>query len=142
IAVLEEAYGWVQKYLGPINAIGDEVGCRLEGGQFKAPPGFKEAWAELFKAGWRTLAIEEKHGGQAGPFTLAMMVEEFMCGSNTSFNMYPALTQGAADVIIAFGTAAQNERYVANMFNGKWAGTMCLTEPQAGSDVGSATTTA
>jgi alkylation response protein AidB-like acyl-CoA dehydrogenase len=142
LTVLEEAYGWVQKYLGPINAIGDEVGCKLENGQVKVPPGFKEAWVELFKAGWRTLAIEEKHGGQAGPFTLAMMVEEFMCGSCTSFNMYPALTQGAADVILAFGTPEQQERYVAKMFDGTWAGTMCLTEPQAGSDVGSAATQA
>jgi alkylation response protein AidB-like acyl-CoA dehydrogenase len=141
-AVLEEALGWVQKYLGPINAIGDEHGCRLEDGQVKLPAGFKEAWQELFKAGWRTLAVEEQHGGQAGPFTLAMMVEEFMCGSCTSFNMYPALTQGAADVIVAFGTPEQQATYVPNMFNGKWAGTMCLTEPHAGSDVGSASTIA
>jgi hypothetical protein len=141
-AVLEEAYGWAQKYLGPLNGVGDEVGCKLENGQVKTPPGFKEAWQELFKAGWRTLAIEEKHGGQQGPFTLAMMVEEFMCGANTSFNMYPALTQGAADVILAFGTDEQKATYVENMFNGKWAGTMCLTEPHAGSDVGSASTIA
>ncbi|MEO6776998.1 MAG: acyl-CoA dehydrogenase [Kofleriaceae bacterium] len=142
LAVLEEAYGWVQKYLGPINAIGDEIGCKLEDGQVRVPPGFKEAWKALFEAGWRTLAIEEKHGGQAGPFTLAMMVEEFMCGSCTSFNMYPALTQGAADVILAFGTPAQQATYVAKMFDGTWAGTMCLTEPQAGSDVGSVATQA
>jgi alkylation response protein AidB-like acyl-CoA dehydrogenase len=142
LAVLEEAYGWVQKYLGPLNTPGDAQGCTLENGQVKVPTGFKEAWQELFKAGWRTLAIEEKHGGQAGPFTLAMLVEEFMCGSNTSFNKYPALTQGAADVILAFGTPEQQDRYVPNMFNGKWAGTMCLTEPHAGSDVGSSSTVA
>ena len=142
LAVIEEAYGWVQKHMGPYNGSGDAEGCRLENGQVKVPSGFKETWKALFEAGWRTLAIEEKHGGQAGPFTLAMMVEEFMCGSNTSFNMYPALTQGAADVILAFGTEKEIATYVPNMFNGKWAGTMCLTEPQAGSDVGSATTTA
>jgi hypothetical protein len=141
-AVLEEAYGWAQKHLGPCNTSGDEEGCRLENGQVKVPSGYKEAWKALFEAGWRTLAIEEKHGGQAGPFTLAMMVEEFMDGANISFNMYPALTQGAADVILNFGTEAEIATYVPNMFNGKWAGTMCLTEPQAGSDVGSATTTA
>ncbi|HEY4242941.1 MAG TPA: acyl-CoA dehydrogenase [Kofleriaceae bacterium] len=142
VAVIEEAYDWVQKYLGPYNASGDSEGCRLEDGQVHVPTGFREAWKALFEAGWRTLAIEEKYGGQAGPFTLAMMVEEFMCGSNTSFNMYPALTQGAADVILAFGTEEQQQTYVPNMFNGKWAGTMCLTEPQAGSDVGSASTQA
>ncbi|HUJ59003.1 MAG TPA: acyl-CoA dehydrogenase [Kofleriaceae bacterium] len=142
LAVIEEAYGWVQKVLGPLNGPGDHQGCRLEAGQVHAPTGFKDAWKALFDAGWRTLAIEEKHGGQAGPFTLAMMVEEFMCGSCTSFNMYPALTQGAADVILAFGTPEQQATYVQKMLDGTWAGTMCLTEPQAGSDVGSATTTA
>jgi alkylation response protein AidB-like acyl-CoA dehydrogenase len=142
VAVLEEAYGWAQKHMGPINGSGDDEGCRLENGQVYTPTGFKETWKALFEAGWRTLAVEEKHGGQAGPFTLAMMVEEFMCGSNTSFNMYPALTQGAAEVIVAFGTPEQQATYVPNMFNGKWAGTMCLTEPQAGSDVGSASTQA
>ncbi|MEO7733289.1 MAG: acyl-CoA dehydrogenase [Kofleriaceae bacterium] len=142
VAVIEEAYGWVQKHLGPCNRSGDDEGCRLEGGQVRVPTGYKEAWKALFEAGWRTLGIEEAHGGQAGPFTLAMMVEEFMCGSNTSFNMYPALTQGAADVILSFGTPEQQATYVPNMFNGKWAGTMCLTEPHAGSDVGSASTVA
>jgi alkylation response protein AidB-like acyl-CoA dehydrogenase len=142
VAVIEEAYGWVQKHLGPYNQSGDAEGCRLEGGQVRVPTGFKEAWKALYEAGWRTLAVDEAHGGQAGPFTLAMMVEEFMCGSNTSFNMYPALTHGAAEVIVAFGTPAQQATYVPNMFNGKWAGTMCLTEPHAGSDVGSASTVA
>src|SRR5215468_10726972 len=141
-AVLEEAYAWVQKYLGPYNRSGDEEGCRLVDGQVHVPAGFKEAWKALYEAGWRTLSADEAHGGQAGPFTLAMMVEEFMCGSNTSFNMYPALTQGAADVILTFGTPEQQATYVPNMFNGRWAGTMCLTEPHAGSDVGSASTTA
>ncbi len=142
VAVIEEAYGWAQKYLGPYNSSGDAEGCRLEDGQVRVPAGFKEAWKAMAAAGWRTLAVDEKHGGQAGPFTLAMVVEEFMCGSNTSFNMYPALTQGAADVILNFGTPAQQATYTPNMLNGTWAGTMCLTEPQAGSDVGSASTQA
>ena len=142
LAVLEEAYGWVQKYLGPLNSVGDEHGCRLEAGQVHVPAGFKDAWKALYEAGWRTLAVDEKLGGQAGPFTLAMLVEEFMCGSCTSFNMYPALTQGAADVIITFGTPEQQQTYVPKMLDGSWAGTMCLTEPQAGSDVGSAATQA
>ena len=124
VAVLEEAYGWVQKHLGPFNRSGDDEGCRLDGGQVRVPTGFKEAWKALFEAGWRTLAVDEAHGGQAGPFTLAMMVEEFMCGSNTSFNMYPALTHGAAEVILAFGTPEQQATYVPGMFNGKTAGTL------------------
>jgi len=142
LAVLEEAYGWAQKHLGPYNRSGDEEGCRLVDGQVHTPAGFKGAWKALYEAGWRTLAVEEDHGGQAGPFSLAIMVEEFLSGANTSFNMYPALTHGAAEVILAFGTPEQKAGYVPNMLNGKWAGTMCLTEPHAGSDVGSATTTA
>lgn len=142
VAVLEEAYAWAQKHMGPYNASGDEEGCRLENGQVYVPAGFKETWKALYAAGWRTLAADEKHGGQGGPFTLAIAVEEFMCGSNTSFNMYPSLTQGAAEVILAFGTPEQKDAYVAKMSDGTWAGTMCLTEPHAGSDVGSATTTA
>jgi alkylation response protein AidB-like acyl-CoA dehydrogenase len=142
VAVLEEAYGWALKHMGPYNRLGDEEGCRLEDGQVKVPAVFKDTWKALYEAGWRTLAIEEEHGGQQGPFTLAMLVEEFMCGSNTSFNMYPALTQGAADVIVAFGTPEQQKTYVEKMFNGEWAGTMCLTEPHAGSDVGAASTIA
>jgi len=141
-AVLEESYGWAQKFLGTCNASGDEEGCRLENGQVYVPAGFKAAWKALFEAGWRTLAVEEAQGGQAGPFSLAMMVEEFMCGANTAFNMYPALTYGAAEVITAFGTPEQKQTYVAKMFDGSYAGTMCLTEPQAGSDVGSASSVA
>ena len=141
-AVVEQAYEWVQQYLGPYTRSGDDEGCTLVDGQVHVPTGFKEAWKALFEAGWRTLAVAEKHGGQAGPFTLAMVVEEFMCGSNTSFNMYPALTQGAAEVIVTFATEEQQARYVPKMFDGSWAGTMCLTEPQAGTDVGSASTVA
>src|SRR6185436_19660851 len=137
LAVLQEAYGWVQKHLGPYNASGDDEGCRLESGQVHAPAGFREAWKALYDAGWKMLAVDEPHGGQGGPFSLAILVEEFMCGSNTSFNMYSALTQGAAEAILAFGTPAQQATYVPNMLHGKWSGTMCLTEPHAGSDVGS-----
>jgi alkylation response protein AidB-like acyl-CoA dehydrogenase len=141
-SVLDEVYSWVQKYLGPYNAIGDQEGCRLENGSVKVPTGFKEAWKALYEAGWRSLAVEEKFGGQNGPFSLSMLAEEMMCGANTSFNMYPALTQGAADVIIEFGTPEQQATYVTKMGDGSWSGTMCLTEAHAGSDVGSAMTKA
>jgi alkylation response protein AidB-like acyl-CoA dehydrogenase len=140
--VLEEVYGWVRKYLGPYNATGDAEGCRLEDGNVKVPTGFKEAWKALYDAGWRSLSLEAKHGGQSGPFSLSMLAEEMMCGANASFNMYPALTTGAAEVIIEFGTPAQQETYVKKMNDGSWAGTMCLTEAHAGSDVGSAATRA
>src|SRR6185295_15725836 len=78
IAVLEESYAWVQKHLGPYNRSGDTECCRLDNGQVRVPAGFKDAWKALFEAGWRTLSVEERFGGQASPITLALMVEEFM----------------------------------------------------------------
>jgi alkylation response protein AidB-like acyl-CoA dehydrogenase len=85
VAVLEEAYVWVQKHVGPYNASGDSEGCRLVDGQVHVPAQFKEIWKQLFQAGWRRSRVDTEHGGQGGPFTLAMLVEEFMCGANTSF---------------------------------------------------------
>jgi alkylation response protein AidB-like acyl-CoA dehydrogenase len=140
--VVEEIYNWVQKNIGPYNSTGDAEGCRIENGNVKTPTGFKEAWKSLYDAGWRSLSVDEKFGGQNGPYTLSSLAEELMCGANTSFNMYPGLTTGAADVILHFGTPTQVDHYCKKMFGGTWAGTMCLTEPQAGSDVGSATTVA
>jgi len=141
-AVLEQVLEWSQQTLGPLNGPGDSVGCTLANGVVTTPPGFAAAWKSLYAAGWRQLAVPEKLGGQGGPFTLHAAAEEFMSGACTAFNMYPALTQGAADVIQSFGTPAQIDAYCTKLLDGTWAGTMCLTEPHAGSDVGSATTRA
>src|SRR5262249_834888 len=141
-AVIEQVYEWVKETTGPLNSSGDTEGCRLENGAVRTPAGFKEAWKSLYAAGWRGLAVEERFGGQGGPFSLAIACEEMHCGANIAFNMYPALTQGAADVIMTFGTPEQVTTYVPKMLNGTWAGTMRLTEAHAGSDVGSALTTA
>jgi alkylation response protein AidB-like acyl-CoA dehydrogenase len=140
--VLEEAYKFCTEILGPINAVGDRVGCKLENGVVKTPPGFKEAWDKVYEAGWKTLAVSPDHGGQGAPTSLWVMVEELQSGAAAAFNMYPGLAYGAAEVISMFGTPAQREKYLHNMLHGKWGGTMCLTEPQAGSDVGSARSTA
>jgi alkylation response protein AidB-like acyl-CoA dehydrogenase len=141
-AVLDEVYEWSKKHLGPLNGPGDAIGATLKDGVVTTPPGFKEAWTSLYAAGWRGLAVDEQFGGQGGPFTLHVVAEELMCGANTSFNMYPALTQGAADVIHRFGTPEEAATYCKKLHDGSWAGTMCLTEPHAGSDVGSTTTRA
>jgi hypothetical protein len=140
--VLDEAYRFCCDVLGPLNAVGDRAGCRLENGAVKAPAGFKEAWDKVYEAGWKTLAVSADHGGQGAPMSLWAMVEEMQSGANAAFNMYPGLAYGAAEVITIFGTPEQRERYLHNMLHGKWGGTMCLTEPHAGSDVGSARTTA
>ena len=140
--VLDTAYAFCCEVLGPLNSVGDRVGCRIEDGAVKAPPGFKGAWDKVYAAGWKTLHMATEHGGQGAPASLWALVEELQSGSNTAFNMYPGLAYGAAEVISLFGTPAQRERYLHSMLNGKWGGTMCLTEPQAGTDVGSARTTA
>jgi alkylation response protein AidB-like acyl-CoA dehydrogenase len=140
--VLDGAYEFCREVLGPLNAIGDRVGCRLEDGAVKTPPGFKDAWDKLYEAGWKSLGVPPEHGGQGAPASLYLLVEEMLSGANAAFNMYPGLAFGAAEVITIAGTPAQRERYLHNMFHGKWGGTMCLTEPQAGSDVGSARTSA
>jgi alkylation response protein AidB-like acyl-CoA dehydrogenase len=140
--VLDEVYKWSVEVLGPLNGVGDRTGCKLEDGKVRTPPGFKEAWRSLYEAGWRGLAVDPAHGGQGGPFTLHAVAEEIMCGANIAFNMYPGLTQGVAEVIAEFGTPEQIATYVDKLFDGTFGGTMCLTEPHAGSDVGANSTRA
>ncbi|WP_437581032.1 acyl-CoA dehydrogenase [Sorangium sp. So ce887] len=140
--VVDEAYKFACDVFGPLNAVGDRVGCRIEAGQVKTPPGFKGAWDKLYEAGWKSVSVSPAYDGQGGPFTLYTVVEEFLCGANAALNMYPGLTYGAAELIEHFGTPRQRDIYLKRMYGGQWSGTMCLTEPQAGSDVGSSRTTA
>ena len=140
--VLTEANRYATEVAGPLNELGDEQGCRVENGQVKVPEGFKQAWDALYEAGWKGLSISSEFGGQEAPFLLHTVVEEFLSGSNVSLSMYPGLTSGAAEVIAQFGTDAQKKKYVERMFSGEWGGTMCLTEPQAGTDVGASRTVA
>ena len=141
-AVLKEAYRFCTEELGPLNGSGDREGCKLVDGRVIAPKGFKEAWTKLFEAGVKQIAVPKEFGGQNGPYALYAAVEEMTCGANMAFNMYPGLAWGAAEVIAQFGTPAQKKTYPEKMFNGGWGGTMCLTEAQAGSDVGAASTRA
>jgi alkylation response protein AidB-like acyl-CoA dehydrogenase len=137
-AVLQELYRFAKDVLGPLNATGDRQGCHLEAGQVHAPKAFKEAWRQLYEAGFKTVSVKPEHGGQGAPQMLHVLVEEILSGSNSAFNMYPGLASGAAEVIQQCGTPAQAQRFVEKMFTGQWGGTMCLTEPHAGSDVGAA----
>lgn len=141
-ASLTECYRFVKEVTGPLNAIGDHEGCHIVDGRVKTPTGFKEAWTKLYEAGWRSIGVDAEHGGAGGPYALMVLVEELLSGSNTAFAMYPGLCMGAAEVIIHFGTDEQKSLYIPKMIQGQWGGTMCLTEPHAGSDVGSARTTA
>lgn len=139
---LQQSYRFATEVTGPLNASGDREGCRLENGQVRTPAGFREAWRELYQLGFKSLAFPAEVGGQGGPYTLHAMVEEMLSGSNCAFAMYPGLTAGALELVEAFATPDQKRRYFDKMLNGEFAGTMCLTEPQAGSDVGAAKTKA
>jgi len=140
--VLKEVYKWVQDVPGPLNRSGDVEGCHFENGEVRTPTGFKEAWKSLNEVGWRGLSAPEKYGGQGAPFSLGMLVTEMISGSNTSFGMYSGLTAGVFEVVEAFGTESQVAAYAQKLVEGEYAGTMCLTEPQAGSDVGASVTKA
>jgi alkylation response protein AidB-like acyl-CoA dehydrogenase len=139
---LSECYRWTREVTGPLNAVGDAYGCKLEGGHVITPPGFKEAWKKLYEAGWKSISVDPEFGGAGAPLTVRVLLEELISGSNTAFSMYPGLAHGASEVIEAFGTDEQKKLFCERMFSGQWGGTMCLTEPQAGSDVGSSRTSA
>lgn len=140
--VLEECYRFATEVIGPLNSVGDRQGCRVVDGEVQTPEGFDNAWKQLYEQGWRVLAVPEHLGGQGSPLTLQAVAEELMSGANPSFMMYPGLTNGAADLIAHHGTKEQVERFARPMFDGRFAGTMCLSEPQAGSDVGASKTSA
>lgn len=140
--VFDGVYKFACEVTGPLNALGDREGCKLENGTVTTPTGFKEAWKQLFEAGWRSVAVDPEYGGQGAPACIYVLVEELLSGSNTAFNMYPGLGSGAAEVIHTVGSPEQKTRYLEKMYTGQWGGTMCLTEPHAGSDVGSAKTVA
>ena len=139
---LAECYRFAREVLGPLNVVGDIQGCKLENGHVITPTGFKDAWKKLYEAGWKSIGVPPELGGAGAPRTLQVLVEEMLSGANAAFNMYPGLAYGAAEVIEQFGTADQKHKFAEHMFNGKWGGTMCLTEPHAGTDVGSAKTSA
>jgi alkylation response protein AidB-like acyl-CoA dehydrogenase len=141
-AVLNETYRFAREVLGPLNTPADREGCKLEGGKVTTPKGFKDAWKGLYEAGFKTISVAPEHGGQNAPLMLQVLVEEILSGANPAFNMYPGLAFGAGELIAECATPEQVKTYVEKMFNGTWGGTMCLTEPHAGSDVGAAKSTA
>ncbi len=136
-AVLEEAGKFVEEVLFPLNQVGDLQGCtRHADGTVTTPDGFKDAYTQYCDAGWGTLAAPEEFGGQGMPHVVGIAFEEFMSSSNMAFAMYPGLTHGAVSAILAKGSQEQKEKYAPNMISGKWSGTMNLTEPQCGTDLG------
>ncbi|OQY52797.1 MAG: acyl-CoA dehydrogenase [Desulfobacteraceae bacterium 4572_89] len=140
--IISEAKNFAVKELLPSNKEGDEQGCTLEDGKVTTPESFKRLF-DLFNDGeWLAPTEDPKWGGQGMPFTIASAAAEYFNGANYPFMMYPGLTQGAGHLIEEFGTQEQKDIYLKNMYTGKWTGTMLLTEPGAGSDVGALTTKA
>ena len=136
-AILVEAGRFAQEVLQPLNRVGDEVGCkRNDDGSVVTPPGFKEAYRQFVDAGWPTLTAPEEYGGQGLPQVVGTAVTEYILSANHSFEMYQGLTAGAIASLLVKGSDELKQRYVPNMVTGKWTGTMNLTEPHCGTDLG------
>ena len=135
-AVLEEAAKLCEAVLAPLNRTGDEEGCHYENGVVRAPAGFKEAYSVFIAAGWSGLACDPAYGGQGLPKVLNTAFEEMICSANLSFGTYPGLSHGAYNALDLHGTDELKTRYLAKLVDGTWSGTMCLTEPQCGTDLG------
>ncbi|MEL6375673.1 MAG: acyl-CoA dehydrogenase C-terminal domain-containing protein [Pseudomonadota bacterium] len=135
-AVLEEAGKIASEVLLPLNAIGDTEGCVLENGVVRTPKGFKDAFDQVREGGWTALDLPEEFGGQNMPYVLGTAVGEMFSASNQAFTMYQGLTHGAASAILAHGSEEQKATYLPPMASCEWTGTMNLTEPHCGTDLG------
>jgi alkylation response protein AidB-like acyl-CoA dehydrogenase len=136
-AVIEESGRFASEVLAPINASGDAQGCtRAADGSVTTPEGFKEAHRQFREAGWGTLSLPVEFGGQGLPHVLGFALEEFMSAANQAFAMYPGLTNGAVSALLAKGSPELQQRYLPRMVSNEWLGTMNLTEPQSGTDLG------
>jgi alkylation response protein AidB-like acyl-CoA dehydrogenase len=136
-AVVEEAGKFTSEVVAPLNASGDRQGCtRHPDGSVTTPDGFKAAYDQFCEAGWGTLSAPTEFGGQGLPHVVGFVLEEFLCSANQAFAMYPGLTNGAIGAILAKASPELQHRYVPKMVTGEWSGTMNLTEPQCGTDLG------
>ncbi len=137
-AVLEEAARFAETVLAPINAVGDQEGCRFDRdtGAVATPSGFREAYAQFVEAGWSGLTAPEAFGGQGLPESLACVFKEMIDAANLSWGNYPLLSHGATEALKHHGEDWQREAFLKPIVAGRWTGTMCLTEPHCGSDLG------
>ncbi|MGD0189583.1 MAG: acyl-CoA dehydrogenase [Rhizomicrobium sp.] len=141
-AVLEAGGALAEHEFAPLNRVGDETGAQYENGRVRAAPGFAKAYRAFADGGWNALAAPEAFGGQGLPRTLSLAVFEMMHSANMALGLCPMLTQGAIEALMEHGTDRQKQLYLPKLVSGEWTGTMNLTEPQAGSDLGAIKTRA
>lgn len=135
-AILEEGAKITQEVLQPLNIVGDREGCTLEKGEVRTPTGFKEAYKTFVEAGWPSLAADPEYGGQGLPHVVNSGIMEMVSSANMAFGMYPGLSHGAYSAIHLHGTDEQKKMYLPKIVSGEWTGTMNLTEPHCGTDLG------
>ena len=141
-AILGECAKFCENTLFPLYQSGDAEGCKLVDGEVKTPSGYKEAYEEYVAGGWQGLSSLEEYGGQGLPASLGLMKQEMMGTANWPFSMYPGLSMGAMNTLQLHGDEDQRQTYLTPMTEGRWTGTMCLTEPQCGTDLGQVRTKA
>lgn len=135
-AILEEMAKFAQNVTLPLNRSGDEEGAQINQGQVTTPAGFKEAFKQYAEGGWIGLAADEEWGGQAMPKMLTVLADEMLFATNPSFMLYPLLSVGAGMALSSYASQEQKQTYLPKIYSGEWSGTMCLTEPHAGTDLG------
>ncbi|ABS69666.1 acyl-CoA dehydrogenase domain protein [Xanthobacter versatilis] len=135
-AVLEEAGKFVTEVLAPLNQSGDLEGCTYENGVVRTPKGFKEAYKAFCEGGWNGIACDPQYGGQGLPASLNKLVEEMLCSGNLAFGICPGLTHGAYEALKNHASHELKDRFLPKMVDGVWSGSMCLTEPHCGTDLG------
>ena len=136
--MLEEAGKFSAEVVFPLNAVGDEQGCTLDKAthEVKTPDGFKEAYRQFIDGGWPSLACDEAYGGQGLPIVLNQCLYEMINSANQAWGMYPGLSHGAYEALHTHGSEQQQKIYLPKLTSGEWTGSMCLTEPQCGTDLG------
>lgn len=134
--IIEEGGKLCAEVLFPLNQSGDQEGCRYENGAVTTPAGFKDAYKTFTEGGWCGVAADPEYGGMGMPVTLGTVMQEMICSANMSFGMYPGLSQGAYEALHHFGSDEQKAVYLPRLIEGTWSGTMCLTEPHCGTDLG------